>query len=189
MTDLQIIERLIARDEVVTQQFFYKDCRPLFRSVIYNVFQNKVEYDELINELYLYLMENDAYRLKQFEGRSSLFQWIKVVAIRYFIEKRDQVIEKESENHLLDQLAFTETIEVEPVLAAKMDVERLFRLMPNKRYVYVIQRLVLDDANPNVVAEEMDVTIDNLYNIKKRAMAAITAVALNEMKAYEHSTR
>ena len=96
MTDLQIIERLIARDEVVTQQFFYKDCRPLFRSVIYNVFQNKVEYDELINELYLYLMENDAYRLKQFEGRSSLFQWIKVVAIRYFIEKRDQVIEKES---------------------------------------------------------------------------------------------
>lgn len=189
MTDIQLIERLIARDEKATQQFFYKDCRPLFMSIIYNVFQDKIEYDELINELYLYLMEDDAYRLKQFAGRSSIYQWIKVVAIRFFIEKRDEVIEKESENPLLEQLAATETVEIEPRWSAKMDVERLLVQMQNKRYVYVIRRLILDDADPIKVAQEMGVSVDNLYNIKKRAMAMITAVALNEVKAYEKSIR
>ena len=187
MTDLQLIERLIARDERVTQQFFYKDCRPLFMSVIHNVFHDKVDYDELISELYIHLMENDAYRLKQFEGRSSIYQWLKITAIRYFLEKRDKMIEKDSEEHLLEQAATSETIDTEPRWSAKMDVEHLFARMPNQRYVHVIRRLVLEEASPKTVADELGITIDNLYNIKKRAMAALTAIALNETKAYEKS--
>lgn len=60
MTDQQIIEALIARDERVTQQFFFKDCRPLFVSIMRNIFSYEVDYNEFVNELYLYLMENDA---------------------------------------------------------------------------------------------------------------------------------
>jgi hypothetical protein len=65
---------------------------------------------------------------------------------------------------------------------ARIDVERLFALMPNKRYVYVIQRLVLDDAEPSAVAEELVTNVDNLYNIKKRAIAAFTEIALKEVR-------
>jgi hypothetical protein len=60
MTDKEIIKALIARDSHVTQQFFFKDCYPLFTSVINNVFKYHVDYDEFVNELYLYLMEDDA---------------------------------------------------------------------------------------------------------------------------------
>ena len=94
MTDKQIIEALIARDESVTEQFFYGNCRPLFLSIIRNVFSYEVDYDEFVNEFYLHLMENDSYRLRQFEGRSSVYQWLKVIAIRYFIAKRDKMIDK-----------------------------------------------------------------------------------------------
>ena len=59
MTDQQIIEALIARNERITQQFFFKDCRPLFLSVIRYVFSYDVDYDEFVNEFYLHLMEND----------------------------------------------------------------------------------------------------------------------------------
>lgn len=189
MSDLQIIERLIARDERVTYKFFFKDCRPLFMSILHNVFHDKVDYDELINELYLYLMENDAHRLRQFEGRSSIFQWIKVVAIRYFIEKRDEMIEKDSEEHLLEQVSNTEIIETESQWTAKMDVQRLLAQIPNQRYAYVIRRLVLEEIPPQKVAMELNVTVDNLYNIKKRAMEALTTIALKEVKAYEKSSR
>ena len=184
MTDLQLIERLIARDERVTQQFFYKDCRPLFMSVIHNVFHDKVDYDELISELYIHLMENDAYRLKQFEGRSSIYQWLKITAIRYFLEKRDKMIEKDSEQHLLEQVAATKTRETEPHQTAQIDVTSLLARMPNKRYAYVIKRLVLEDATPAIVAQELDITVDNLYNIKKRAIAVLTAMVLQEDKVY-----
>ena len=97
MNDQQIIDALIAKDDRVTRQFFFQSCRPLFISIIRNIFSYEVDYEEFVNEFYLYLMEKDSYRLRQFEGRSSLYQWMKVVAIRYFIAKRDRLIENNSE--------------------------------------------------------------------------------------------
>ena len=64
MTDQQIIEALISRDEWVTLQFFFRKCRPLFMSIMRHVFSYEVDYDEFVNEFYLHLMENDAYRLR-----------------------------------------------------------------------------------------------------------------------------
>lgn len=185
MTDQQIIEALIARDERVTQQFFFGNCRPLFLSIIRYVFSYEVDYDEFVNEFYLHLMENDAYRLRQFQGRSTIYQWMKVIAIRYFIAKRDSMIDNDSKDTLLDSVVQNETIDGEKKLTAKMDIERLFSLMPNRRYVYVIRRLVLQEAEPKVVAQELRTNVDNLYNIKKRAIAALTAIALKEVEKYE----
>lgn len=185
MTDQQIIEALVARDERVTEQFFFKKCRPLFMSIIRHVFCYEVDYDEFVSEFYLYLMENEAYRLRQFQGRSTIYQWMKVIAIRYFIAKRDSMIDMESKDTLLDSVVQDETVDEEKKMTAKMDVEHLFSLMPNKRYVYVIRRLVLQEAEPKVVAQELGTNVDNLYNIKKRAMAALAEIALKEVEKYE----
>lgn len=189
MTAPQIIQALIARDERVTQQFFYENCRGLFMSIIRHVFSYEVDYDEFVNEFYLYLMENDAYRLRQFQGRSSIYQWMKVIAIRYFIAKRDGMIDMGPKDTLSDSVIQDEAVEEESAMTARMDVERLFALMPNKRYVYVIRRLVLQEAEPKKVAEEIGTNVDNLYNIKKRAMAALTEVALKDIEKYEKVSR
>lgn len=185
MTDQQIINALIARDERVTKQFFFGSCRPLFLSIIRYVFSYEVDYDEFVNEFYLHLIENDAYRLKQFQGRSTIYQWMKVIAIRYFIAKRDNMIDNESKDALLDSVVQKETVDGEKKMTAKMDLEHLFSLMTNRRYVYVIRRLVLQEAEPKVVAQELGTNVDNLYNIKKRAIAALTTIALKEVEKYE----
>ena len=185
MTDQQIIEALIARDEQVTKQFFFENCRPLFSSIMRYIFSYEVDYDEFVNEFYLHLMENDAYRLRQFQGRSTIYQWMKVIAIRYFIAKRDGMIDNESKDALLDSVVQSETVDEEKKITAKMDIEHLFSLMPNRRYVYVIRRLVLQEAEPKVVAQELRTNVDNLYNIKKRAIAALTEIALKEAEKYE----
>ena len=185
MTDRQIIEALIARDERVTQQFFFGNCRPLFLSIIRYVFSYEVDYDEFVSEFYLHLMENDAYRLRQFQGRSTIYQWLKVIAIRYFVAKRDGLIDMESKETLLNSATRNDAISGEETLMAKMDIERLFSQMPNRRYVYVIRRLVLHEAEPKDVAQELGTNVDNLYNIKKRAIAALTEIALKEVERYE----
>lgn len=185
MTDQQIIEALIARDERVTEQFFFGKCRSLFLSIIRYVFSYEVDYDEFVNEFYLHLMENDAYRLRQFQGRSTIYQWMKVIAIRYFIAKRNQMIDMEPKDTLSESVVQNECIDGEGIMMAKIDIEHLFSLMPNKRYVYVIRRLVLQEAEPKTVAQELETNVDNLYNIKKRAMAALTDIALKEVEKYE----
>lgn len=184
MTDKQIIDALIARDEKVTEEFFYKNCRPLFLSIIRNVFSYQVDYDEFVNEFYLYLMENDSYRLRQFEGRSSIYQWLKVIAIRYFIAKRDKMLDKSSEETLIDKASKIISENTEKRITAKVDIAHLLRIMPNRRYEYVLRRLVLQDADPKVVAKELCTNVDNLYVVKKRAIASLTELALNEIEEY-----
>ncbi len=183
MTDKEIIEHLIARNGLVTQQFFFKDCRPLFISIINKIFSYEVDYDEFVNEFYLYLMENDSHRLRQFEGRSSIYQWLKVIAIRYFLARKNRMIENTSNESLLVEAEREVTTEGRKALAL-MDIYRMFKFMPNKRQVYAIKRLVLDDAEPEKVAKELNVTVDNLYNIKKRAITALTGIAIDEEKRY-----
>ena len=185
MTDKEIIQKLIARDEWVTQQFFFKDCRPLFLSIIRYVFSYEVDYDEFVSEFYLYLMDDDAYKLRQFEGRSSIYQWMKTTAIRYFIAKRKQLIDMAPKDTPTDTNIQDDTVDEETAAIAKMDIANLFEMMPNKRYVYVIRRLVLEEAELKNVAKELRVTVENLYNIKKRAIASMTQVALNEIEKYE----
>ena len=182
MTDFEIIQKLIARDEVVTREFFFTRCRPLFISIINSVFSYKVDYDEFVNELYLYLVANDAARLRTFQGKSSLFQWIKVVAIRYFLAKRDNLIEDRSDEALLEGADQPE--EGADRQQARSDVMRILSRMQNRRYAYVLFRLIIGDEEPERLAKEMGITVANLYNIKKRAIASFAEEALNDTKEY-----
>jgi len=168
----------MARDGRVTEEFFFGQCRPLLYSIIELVFNNGVDYDELVNELYLHLMENDAARLRGFGYRSSVYQWLKVVATRYFIKRRDRVMDGVS--HEPPSIAEENAEDSHD----GDDLERLFGLMPNKRYVMVIRRLVLEDENPEQLAREMNVSTANLYNIKRRAMAQLARVALKDILHY-----
>ena len=189
MNDRQIIDALIARDNAITQEFLFEQCRPLFISVIRRVFDYEVDYDEFVNELYIYLMENDAARLRQFEGRSSLFLWLRTTATHFFVKKRNQLIDNTSHEPLYEQSEDAEDIS-EPMEhssnhTATMDIERLLAAMPNKRYESVLRRLLLNEAEPEQVAYEMNITVDNLYNIKRRAMLQLMQVALHDIRLYE----
>lgn len=182
MTDQQIIESLIARDSIVTEDFFFVRCKPLFYNVIQMVFDQKVEYDELINELYLYLMADDARKLRSFEFRSSVYQWLKVIAIRFFHRLRDGdiVIENESHEPLINNESYSDSF----IDYAQTDLERLLNDMPNKRYAFIIKQLIVKDVNPDDLAQEMGISTANLYNIKTRAIRQLTSVALKDIEYY-----
>jgi RNA polymerase sigma factor (sigma-70 family) len=182
MTDREIIQGLIGKDDRVTREFFFGTCRPLFCSIIGQLFSYDVDYDEFVNELYVYLMDDDARKLKEFEYRSSVYTWLKVLAIRYFMKKRDRLIDDSPAKPLYEEPVQSD--EKEYGLTAQSDLDRLLSLMPNPRYAYVIRKLMLDDCEADVLADEMGITTANLYNIKRRAMAQLTLIALNDIDEY-----
>ena len=183
MTDQEIIQGLIARDNRVTEEFFFVKCRPLFCSIIQKVFDYEVEYDEMVNELYVFLMENDAQKLRNFEYRSSVYQWLKVLSIRFFIKKRDRMIDNASQETPYDERNQIATHEYDT--SSEGDLERLFGAMPTPRYAYVIRQLIIEDRDPEQLAHEMSITTANLYNIKRRAMAQLTRAALDDINEYD----
>lgn len=185
MTDQEIVQKLIDRDNRLTNDFLYKQCKPLFQSIIRNMFDYQVDYNEFVHEVYIHLMENDARRLRTFNFSSSLFGWLKMVAIRYFLDKknRGKMIENEREEPPTEKK--DDDMTSETTTASSMDVERLLAAMDNQRYIDVIRKLVLEDMSPEELADEMNITTANLYNIKKRAMRQLTQVALADIKNYK----
>lgn len=183
MTDKEIVQKLIDRDNLVTQAFFFKHCKLLFLSIISNTFDYQVDYDEFVNELYIHLMEDDAHRLRTFNFSSSLYGWLKMVAIYYFLVEKnhDKLIDNESKEPLTKK---DEPNVTQDSLISKEDFKRLLAAMPNRRYAFVLEKLILEDMATEELAAEMRITVANLYNIKKRAILQLTQVAVNDIKYY-----
>ena len=181
-TDKEIVSGVLLDNEQSIRQFFFEECTPIFEYIIRVVFNHQVERDELINEFYLYLKENDWRALRQFEFRSGLQTWISSVAIPFFCKKRAKLMTNESSEHLI-----TEQITDGYSLFQK-DVENLLSRLKFDRYRYVIQALVLEDREPKEVAAEMSITVDNLYRIKCRALQHLKKIIEKEI-GYNMSLR
>lgn len=87
--DRLYVERII-NDDNFAYFFFYHKCYNLFRKIQWTIFGNDADYDELINSFYLYLKQPDKengeewHKLRTFDYRTSLFDWVKTVAVRFF---------------------------------------------------------------------------------------------------------
>jgi RNA polymerase sigma factor (sigma-70 family) len=154
----------------------------MLRSIINSVFDGKAEYDEMMSNLYMYLMANDAAKLRHFQFRCSVYRWLKIVASRFFIRLRNngEVIENESREPLYE-CQDTESLEYNN---EKEDFKRLLSAMPNQRYAMVLKLLIVEDMTPEEVAQEMGIKTANLYNIKKRAIEQLTQILLKDIHYY-----
>lgn len=182
MTDHEIVDKLLARDGHATHWFFYVKCRPLFLKLIKTLFNHPIEYDELVDEVVLFLFENDAYRLRQFDFRSSICLWLRTCLIRHFIKNGRMMIDDTSRRPLYPVEG--ESQDDINAINARLDVETYLSRVAdyNPRHAYVLRRIMLDDAEIEVVAEELHVLPSNLYNIKKRAFRSLVEIALSIKK-------
>ena len=188
-----IIDGLIARDERITRKFFYTECRPMLNGLIHNMFRDNADYDELVNELYCHLLKNDAHVLRTFGQRDgdtiteetqmfTLFKWLKKTAWRFFVDKaiKTQSIE-ERRAFVYDDDG--ERIEYDPKDTStkdpclEMDVNTYLRLMKIPRDREVLKKYFLDDMDAGEIAEELGISTDNLYTIKKRALERLQSIA------------
>lgn len=150
------------------EYFFFKKCKPLFAYIIQSIFDYQIDENTLISELYIYLQANDWHKVKQFDYRSKLTTWMSVVAIRYFQKKREMLIETEMSQTLIRETdsGFNPNFCIE----RKIDIHDAMNRMRNLRYRQVIEMLDLKEMRPDILAKQMNVTVDNLYNIHRRAL-------------------
>lgn len=171
MTDREIVNGILNGEEEIIKYFFFTKCSRLFSYIILSVFGGKAHKNELMNELFLYIAKDDWKKLKEFDFRSSLLTWISVVSVRFFIKKRDLLIEKESTETLIkeDRYEFDNLNSI----TMKIDLDYAMAHISNPRYREVITLLDIEDKSYEEVARILNVSISNLYNIHRRALAQL----------------
>ena len=177
MTDQEIIQGLIERNERITREFFFRRCQPLFFALIAKFYPSGADYDELVNELYLHLMEDNARRLRKYEGRASIYQWLKRVAGNYFLDKvsRERVVDNATDNRLLEEAKKIPTDD--STQETEMDVAAILDQIKNENYRLVLQKHVMEGLSFDELEKITGIKKANLYNIKRRALNALEKIA------------
>jgi len=179
-TDRELVDGVLNNNEVLILHLFLDKCAPILQYIKWHVFDGKMEMSELINELYLYLNADNWRRLRQFDHSYRLTAYILVIAIRFFWKKRAGMIVNEPVEDIPHELC---TEYNEERIHQKIDTKSLINRLSNKRYRSVLRKLILEDMDPQELADEMKITVANLYNIKRRAIQKIARI-MGEEKNY-----
>lgn len=175
ISDAEYIAGLKSGNNHITESFFYGLCHYLINDIKYSLMEGKVDYDELVNELFIHLSKDSWHKLDTFAGINgcSLGSWVTRIAWRHFLKQREYLLGK-TVLDIADVQVGDTTDNLDTEIA--MDVNATFERMPNKRYVEVLQWMLVEGYNAEEVAAKLNTTAANVYNIKHRAIVQFVEV-------------
>lgn len=171
--DSHLVDDLIGNDERAVEFLFYNRYRALLRFNAMKAASN-VPVDDLVQEFYLHLSANQWERLRRYDPELPFERWLSVVSYRFFkdfslrmIDSRRQIpITKIEDQNLLE----AGTTQMNQIM---MDIRQGLSELEPPRDREILTALLLHDEEPQTVAGRYGVTVDNLYNIKRRALARL----------------
>lgn len=173
LSDREIVSGIINNVPRIIEYFFIERCSNMFMYILNSVFSGRIDKTELVNELFIFLANDNWRKLKDFNYNSSLMTWITVVATRFFIRKRDKLIENESSEALIIE---SDNFNFAHIDEDSMNMQMAIDSMPNKRYQRAIQLLDMQEVSYEDAAAELNVSVANLYNIHRRAIAQLRCI-------------
>ena len=82
--DRELVDRILAGDHAAMVTLLLDQCG---RTILYLSREYKIEYEDLLGDLYVHLREDGWKRLAQWKGRRLSRRWIEQVAIRLSLDK------------------------------------------------------------------------------------------------------
>lgn len=175
--DKEIVTAILARDTIITKEFLYRKCYPLFAAIHSKYYTDCETPIELINEIYLYIMiphrETHRSKLQDFGFRCTLTMWLKIVAENYchqLFAKR--LLSDENKNIASDRFTISDdSLCANTRKLDREDVYKILAMMPNQRYRKLIELRYVEEKSNEETAQLLDMTMANYYNKHKLAKA------------------
>lgn len=179
-SDAQMVAALMRDDEAAVCYVFYDHYDLLLRHNARKACQGRtVDYDDLRQELYLYLCADNWRRLRRYDPQMPFECWFSVVSYRFFKDytKGMVVSDEMPQNDEVPSIADQEFSTI-----AGIDLRDALARVESLRDRDILRALLIDDEDPAAVAVRHDITVDNLYNVKRRAIARLIQQTLGEYK-------
>ena len=157
-------------------RLFYKELKGLLCTIQYSLYKGTVEYDELVNELYIHLSRNDWAALDSYRGdnRARLSSWISKVAWHYFMNsyrRKSRVVT--DEESLAGEMGKYSVVSDDDI---RMDIDEVLKKMPNRRYAEVLKLNLYYGYSAEDISAILDTPVSNVYNIKHRAVMQFISI-------------
>ncbi|MBR0077531.1 MAG: sigma-70 family RNA polymerase sigma factor [Bacteroidales bacterium] len=181
-SDIQIKQGLLSSDGAMIRYVFYEHFTPMLRFNAQKVAGKKsVPFDDLVQELYLYMSRNDWEKLRLYDPELSFKKWFSVVSYRFFRDFTTSVIDSSQKIPISEMGDLADCVAgVTRTSMIMADIKAAIAKLWPPRDREVVEALVVNEEEPAEVAKRLDVTVDNLYNIKRRALAKLIRKHLHD---------
>lgn len=177
LDDKEIVKAILNRDSEITIYFLYGKCYPLFKSIYDRYYTDCDSWNELVNEIYVYIMmpgkETGISKLASFQFRCSLTLWLKIITENYchqlYAKKSEIIGDNITGTDRLNRIE--QSLEMDLSAIDIMDVKNIILLMPNQRYRRLIELRYVDQHSNEETAALMSMNMANYYNKHKLAKA------------------
>lgn len=135
----------------------------------------------LLREKYLYdqpdeqicsllKLKAEEYRIKLRQAEKKLIRVIENILTSANITETHQNTQTKVDSYI-----------VEDSISTKMDIKTLLKSMPNERYRFVIESIVIQGRSIEEMAKELNLKKSNICNIKHRALMQLAQIAREEL--------
>ena len=176
-SDAELVDAICNNDQQAIVYLFYKKYLPTFEYHIYKLFSYKENVNDLVDEFFLYLYEDNWRRLKTFDGtKASLSTWISVTSFRFFKSYKHSKIDS---NGLISVSDKWESFVGDWVQSCDaglmMDIYQAINTITNERDREIAKLIFVEDKEFQVVADRFDLSIDYVYTVKNRLVKQLKA--------------
>ena len=179
-TDRQFVADLLSNNGKALECLLYGRYRSLLRFNAMRAAPN-VPVDDLVQELYLYLQKDNWEKLRRYNSDMPFDSWLSVVSYRFFKDFSLRMIDSCRQIPITNindrQLLHAGTAQMNHIM---MDIRQGLNQLEPPRDREILSALILRDEEPQQVADRFHITVDNLYNIKRRALAKLIQKHLSD---------
>ena len=182
-TDKQLVADLMAGNGLATEYLLYGRYRSM---LVYNAQKAMRTYlasggssdaSDLIHELYIYLQNDHWAKLRKYDPALPFEKWLSVVSYRFFkdhaiamLDSRRQISVSQLADREVEHIYSQGEMHLSTLM---MDLRDAIGRLESERDRSILHSILVDDEDPAAVAARQGITIDNLYNIKRRALAKL----------------
>lgn len=172
--DKNLLYDLLNNDEKAINYVFYKNFSALLRYNVTKATKGKVsDPEDLIHDLYLYLQNNNWEKLRLYNPDMPFVSWFSVVSYRFFKDSVRSMIDSADKMPISNIENSNSSLSSNEIDTFTMDIKNILKDFKPPRDKYILEAFLLKDEEPAVIATRFGVSIDNLYNIKRRALARL----------------
>lgn len=169
-SDRELVSAVTSGNQNAIVYMFYTKYSATFQYHIYKLFNGKVEVSDLVDEFFMFLLEDDWRRLRSFDPeKSSLSTWISTVSFRFFRDYKRSKIDLNGIITISDKWEAFRGDWMESVEAGLvMDIKAAIAEIKSDRDRNIADKLFIQDTEYEAVAEEFGLSVDYVYTVKNR---------------------
>ncbi|MBP5557196.1 MAG: sigma-70 family RNA polymerase sigma factor [Bacteroidales bacterium] len=181
-SDADIQEGLLGNEAQMIRYVFYEHFHTMLRFNAQKAAGNKsVGLDDLIQELYLYMSRNNWEKLRKYSTEYPFASWFSVVSYRFFKDYTHSMIDSSRNLPIAEMsdhnISIAGTSRIETMM---IDIKAAISKLTPPRDKEVVEAFLINEEEPAEIAQRLNVSVDNLYNIKRRALAKLIKDHLQE---------